>query len=544
MRKVITSALAVVIPLGTAAAQCDTEQIAELLASDAGNRNSYFGKRMSVVGDTLIVGAEADDIGGVESAGSAYIFRNQGDNNWVEMSKVSASDGAAFDSFGRSVATDGNLAVVGAFHAWVYGLRSGAAYVFREDGNGNWYEAAKLVPDHGAEDDNFGNAVAVAANEAIVAAPGYNGGFGALFAFVEDGNGSWSLRQTIVPSDPQPDHYFGHRLASANDVLVVGVPSDNDNGSDSGAVYIFERDTDTGQWIETDQITPSDAAAVDGFGKSVAFDGVTIAVGSPLKDDYRGAVYFFRRDGEGNWTEVKKYTWHINSELGQDVAVSGPNALLIGAGATWIVREVGENWISQGRLVPDEGGYPNSIALLGDIAFGGQSNHRHYEKPDGAVHVFDLNCSPIATLTGISIESGVLLDGDLPDLFSSDGLYVHARSGFGETLVDLHNMEARISAVATQLSPESLDLAIESRIDERSGIAQFSLLNHNTGRYDLMGQFGIGSADAIETIEDIGATDYVDGAGNIELSIKHIVFVPFLAFTFESWLDWVEIAVR
>ncbi len=35
-----------------------------------------------------------------------------------------------------------------------------------------------------------------------------------------------------------------------------------------------------------------------------------------------------------------------------------------------------------------------------------------------------------------------------------------------------------------------------------------------------------------------------DSSGAIDLSIKHIVHVPFLAFTFESFIDQVEILVH
>ena len=69
-------------------------------------------------------------------------------------------------------------------------------------------------------------------------------------------------------------------------------------------------------------------------------------------------------------------------------------------------------------------------------------------------------------------------------------------------------------------------------------------MNHNTGEFDAVGQFAIGQAEATETITDINATDYVDANGEIELSVKQIVFVPFLAFTFESFIDQVEISVR
>ena len=105
-------------------------------------------------------------------------------------------------------------------------------------------------------------------------------------------------------------------------------------------------------------------------------------------------------------------------------------------------------------------------------------------------------------------------------------------------------MEAQISAFTSVDDPASIDLTIESRIDEPAGTAQIRLLNHNTAQFDLVGQYALGDTDTIDTIPGIGASNYVGARGEIELRIKHIVFVPFLAFTFESWLDWVEIAVE
>lgn len=67
---------------------------------------------------------------------------------------------------------------------------------------------------------------------------------------------------------------------------------------------------------------------------------------------------------------------------------------------------------------------------------------------------------------------------------------------------------------------------------------------YRNAQHDQGGSFALGNADAVNTIEGIDASNYVDGAGGIELSIKHLVFVPFFAFTFESWIDWVEIAVE
>jgi hypothetical protein len=90
---------------------------------------------VAVSGDTAVVGApNADD--GVQGPGSglAYVFeRNWGGvDNWGQVSKLTASDGAAGDNFGWSVSIDGNTLVVGAPFDTVSGdIYHGSAYIFQ-----------------------------------------------------------------------------------------------------------------------------------------------------------------------------------------------------------------------------------------------------------------------------------------------------------------------------------------------------------------------------------------------------------------------------
>jgi FG-GAP repeat/PEP-CTERM motif len=102
-------------------------QVAKLAASDA-STDDYFGTAVSISGNTAIVGAEGDDDLGDES-GSAYVFRNDG-ATWYELGKLTASDGAAVDKFGHSVAVDGSMIVVGSIFDDDKGAYSGSAYTF------------------------------------------------------------------------------------------------------------------------------------------------------------------------------------------------------------------------------------------------------------------------------------------------------------------------------------------------------------------------------------------------------------------------------
>ena len=107
-------------------------QVAKLTATD-GAVNDEFGYSVSIDGDTMVIGAEGDDDKG-SSSGSAYVFTRDtpGDitSDWTQVAKLTAGDGAASDNFGLSVSIDGDTMVIGAYADDDKGSNSGSAYVF------------------------------------------------------------------------------------------------------------------------------------------------------------------------------------------------------------------------------------------------------------------------------------------------------------------------------------------------------------------------------------------------------------------------------
>jgi len=99
----------------------------KITASD-GADGDIFGRSVSISGDYAIVGAFWDDDNGIDS-GSAYIFKRSG-TSWAEEAKLTASDGAAIDQFGWSVSISGEYAIVGAHLDDDNGADSGSAYIF------------------------------------------------------------------------------------------------------------------------------------------------------------------------------------------------------------------------------------------------------------------------------------------------------------------------------------------------------------------------------------------------------------------------------
>jgi len=115
-------------------------QQAELTASDPG-AGDLFGESVSISGDTVVVGAHRDSGAVGFYSGSAYVFVRSG-TSWSEQHKLTASDAAIGDRFGKSVSIWGDTAVVSAAFDADAGTSSGSAYVFVRSGT-SWSEQQK-----------------------------------------------------------------------------------------------------------------------------------------------------------------------------------------------------------------------------------------------------------------------------------------------------------------------------------------------------------------------------------------------------------------
>ena len=95
----------------------------KLTASD-GPQGAFFGYRVSIDGDTAVIGATYHEY--CSCSGSAYVYvRSNG--VWSEQAKLSASDDGQNHFFGNSVSIDGDTAVIGAFYDNDNGSVSGSA---------------------------------------------------------------------------------------------------------------------------------------------------------------------------------------------------------------------------------------------------------------------------------------------------------------------------------------------------------------------------------------------------------------------------------
>ncbi len=260
------------------------QQFAKLSPAD-GATGDGFGNAVAIHGTTAIVGATGDDDNGLGS-GSVYLFDTV---TGQQLAKLLASDGVAGDKFGASVAISDTIAVVGAWGVDDNGPESGAAYLF-DVATGQ--QLAKLFPTGSMPGDLFGVSVAISDTTAVVGAfkadaSGYHSGS----AFVFDAN-TGQLVSRLLADDGDSNAYFGSSVAIHGTMVVVGAPGDTDNGVASGAAYLFH--ATTGQQLA--KLLPTDGVSYDYFGSSVAIAGSTAIVGAEGDDEYgsgSGSAYLF-----------------------------------------------------------------------------------------------------------------------------------------------------------------------------------------------------------------------------------------------------------
>lgn len=304
-------------------------------ASD-GAAGDYFGNSIAIDNDWLIVGAPYDQPYGAGS-GSAYFYQRSG-TTWVQKQRVdgTATYGSTGDRFGTSVAIDGSRAVVGAYADFGKVTKSGTAYVYERSGT-TWSYGARLSASDGASYDEFGYAVAVKGNTIAIGAPGrvYSGSYldaGGYYIFLRSG-ASWTQNKSYTHPGLNLDS-MGQSIALADaNTMVIGMPK-RQVVSTYGVGAVSTWSYSGTAWTQTQFITPTSYVSYQYFGSAVAVDGSFLVIGSygDSSDGGTGSAYVYEKPGT-SWTFNTKLTdfdRKSGDNFGSSVAVSG-NTIVVGS---------------------------------------------------------------------------------------------------------------------------------------------------------------------------------------------------------------------
>jgi WD40 repeat protein len=257
-------------------------QISKLLATD-GVFNHQFGVSIAIDNGIVAVGARLDDENGNDS-GAAYLFDAL---TGVQLFKLLPTDGAGADQFGWSIDIHNGLVAVGAPNNDDAGSNSGSAYLFDAT---TGLQTQKLLPTDGTGSDQFGVSISISNGTVAVGAHlAQASGTGSAYLFNAT-TGAQTFKLTA--SDAQNDDRFGRIISIDNGIVAVGAHAEDQNGSNSGAAYLF--DANTGNQMT--KLLTSDGVTGDLFGYSIAIDNGIVAAAAILDDDggsNSGSVYIF-----------------------------------------------------------------------------------------------------------------------------------------------------------------------------------------------------------------------------------------------------------
>lgn len=240
------------------------------------------------------------------------------ENGWSSITnedfKIVANDGATDDQFGHCVAIDNGIIAVGMPYDDDNGTDSGAVYLF-EASTGN--QLFKLLPNDGHANAEFGYSVAIDNGIVAIGARkdnenGTNAGAVYLFNAI---TGSEIFK--LIPNDGEANDEFGNAIDIDNGIVVVGAWRADEFGDASGAAYIFNASTGN----QLNKLLPDSGNDFQTFGVSIAIDNGIVGVGSRtyfnLSEGYNFAKAYLFDVTNGNLLHtLQPDILNLNGDLG------------------------------------------------------------------------------------------------------------------------------------------------------------------------------------------------------------------------------------
>lgn len=336
----------------------------------------FFGYSLSLSTNTLAIGTRNDDQGGSDR-GAVYVLGKDvgGSDNWGLIKKIINGAGSnnstqTFinignndgDNFGLSVSLSGNTLVAGAPSDDQTGGSTGAVYILGKDNDGpdSWGLIKKIINGAGSNTANqtfinigtssfdfFGSSVSIAGNIVAIGSRFDNQGGsdrGAIYILGKDvggadtwglikkiinGSGTNTSNQTFINVNSSTSDNFGVSVSLSGNMVAVGAYTDDQGGTNHGAVYVLGKDKDgidnwgllkkiingAGSNVPDQTFINSGSSNEDYFG-IVSLSGNTLAVGAFYDDQAgtnRGAAYLISLIQEGCNTDPISITDPITS---------------------------------------------------------------------------------------------------------------------------------------------------------------------------------------------------------------------------------------
>ena len=267
-------------------------QVQKLVAPDGG-REDRFGASVSVLGEWAVVGA-SNQPGLGRGRGAVYVYRrgSEQDAPWKFLQKIQPESLRFGDRFGTSVAMEGSTMIVGAPFSDTGPSNTGSLWSFTLEGD-TWSATSSFTAPDIAAGDGLGVEVALQGDWLFAGAfldDELGNDAGAVHVFRRK-FGRWIHHQKLLPETGAQDDNFGLFLAAEDGKLIVGDPFVDEKGDSAGTVYTFELEPISDLWLQTSRFFPPDLDEKDFLGPVAISDGI-VAAGA-VKSLEPGAVYLF-----------------------------------------------------------------------------------------------------------------------------------------------------------------------------------------------------------------------------------------------------------
>ena len=325
------------------------------IASPEKENGSFFGISVAISSDYAIIGSRKQVSDKTSNTGAAYICHRTSDGNWKIVAEVKPSGENIRNNFGNSVSISGDYAIVGANKGSSDGIKAGAAYIFRREGDSpdRWKQIAVLNSSSPERSDYFGYSTGISGDYAIVGAPTADAmpiftGRDRIYIFNKNKGGEDKWGQVAEIGSPEPDEtvWFGNSVAISGDCAIAGAwYAEMGDFHYPGVAYILSKDAEgDGNWSITTSILPSGSYDCDNFARAVSISGDSALAGATGADPAgssggnAGAAYIYRKETgtAGSWDLVAGINASVplkEDYFGMSVSISGDYAIIGTSGA-------------------------------------------------------------------------------------------------------------------------------------------------------------------------------------------------------------------
>ena len=317
-----------------------------------------FGQSVAISGQRVAVSAPYADPGDIRDAGSVYVFDLSAGQPHLPVLTLANPEAAVSDQFGSALTLSGERLVVGARLDDALATNAGSAYVY------DFASATPEIPwltlrnPSPAVGDFFGRCVALNQNLLVVGASADDTGANdAGSAYVYDLGSAQPQVPLFTLNNPEPGagDQFGYSAAVSGSVIVIGANTDDASANDAGSVYVYQL---TGgnptQPIAT--LRHPQPLANDQFGIAVAVEGMRVAVSAHLDDlavNDAGSVHVF--DLESATPTVPELLLAIPSaaasdQLGLSVGMANGRIATGASGSDMLAWDKGAAYVFQSEI--------------------------------------------------------------------------------------------------------------------------------------------------------------------------------------------------